>query len=240
MAKKGALAEKAAELEAAVAGLFTGTPAKVKKAKKKKARKAAKKAKNEGGQEDREEGQESEEKDSQTLSISHLRQAQGRLSFRKAPLSFAPFAAYSSRQNQQEGNAHETFGNSVRRFAGELEHGGIGPDAGACAARHPARCFCLPAGGGGRGAYPSRRWQTAVQDRDRSRVLLHRICHPDDQHRRRRRMAIGTITSMSWTVRAPSPTAAPSRAHTTRAIWKCGAARWWAARPSRSIRAIGW
>lgn len=42
MAKKGALAEKAAELEAAVVGLFTGTPAKVKKAKKKKARKAKK------------------------------------------------------------------------------------------------------------------------------------------------------------------------------------------------------
>jgi len=41
MARKGALAERAAELEAAVAGLFTGTPAPV-KAKRKKARKARK------------------------------------------------------------------------------------------------------------------------------------------------------------------------------------------------------
>ena len=46
MAKKGALAEKAAELGAAVEGLFTGTPAAAAPAKK-KARKAkkAKKAK---------------------------------------------------------------------------------------------------------------------------------------------------------------------------------------------------
>jgi hypothetical protein len=47
MAKKGALAARAAELEAAVTGLFTGTPAPVKKARKKakKAKKAAKKTK---------------------------------------------------------------------------------------------------------------------------------------------------------------------------------------------------
>jgi hypothetical protein len=41
MAKKGALAERAAELEAAVVGLFTGAPAPV-KAKRKKAKKAKK------------------------------------------------------------------------------------------------------------------------------------------------------------------------------------------------------
>ena len=45
MAKKGMLAEKTAELEAAVAGLFTGTPAPVKKKAKKKKAKKAKKAK---------------------------------------------------------------------------------------------------------------------------------------------------------------------------------------------------
>ena len=44
MAKKGVLAQKAAELEAAVAGLFTGTPAAPVKKAKKKAKKAAKKA----------------------------------------------------------------------------------------------------------------------------------------------------------------------------------------------------
>ena len=44
MAKKGVLAQKAAELEAAVAGLFTGTPAAPVKKAKKKAKKAPKKA----------------------------------------------------------------------------------------------------------------------------------------------------------------------------------------------------
>jgi hypothetical protein len=42
MAKKSKLAVRAAELEAAVAGLFTGTPAPAKKKKKKKAKKAKK------------------------------------------------------------------------------------------------------------------------------------------------------------------------------------------------------
>ena len=34
--------------------------------------------------------------------------------------------------------------------------------------------------------------------------------------------------------------AAPSRARTTPAIWRCAAARWWAARPSPCILATGW
>ena len=87
MAKKSKLAERAAELEAAVVGLFTGTPAPAAPAKKKKRRKAkkakvvkaakktAKKAKKvkkrqEGGQKGRQEGQEESQ---EALSIVAMR-----------------------------------------------------------------------------------------------------------------------------------------------------------------------